>query len=144
MSGTHCVKSWATTQAFISLSSGESEYYGVVKATSILMGMKSMLSDMGVQVEIECFTDATAAQGIASRRGLSSRTRHVQVHFLWVQEHVISGRVQLSKVYGNDNPADLLTKYFTRDKIAQYMKLCNLRYLEGRAECAPALGTVFR
>ena len=108
------------------------------------MGMKSMLSDMGVAVQIECFTDATAAQGIASRRGLSSRTRHVQVHFLWVQEQVISGRVKLSKVYGNDNPADLLTKYLTRDKITQYMRLCHLHYLEGRAESAPALGTVFK
>ena len=86
------------------------------------MGMKSMLSDMGVRVDIECFTDATAAQGIACRRGLSSRTRHVQVHFLWVQEQVICGRVKLSKVYGNDNPADLLSKYFTRDTIAQYIK----------------------
>ena len=31
IAGQHCVKSWSTTQAFISLSSGESEYYGIVK-----------------------------------------------------------------------------------------------------------------
>ena len=103
-----------------------------------------MMSDMGASVEIECFTDATAAQGIASRRGLSSRTRHIQVHYLWVQEQVVSGRVKLSKVYGNDNPADLLTKYLSKDKIVQYMRLCHLHYLEGRAESAPVLGNIFR
>ena len=29
--GKHCLKTWSTTQAVIALSSGEAEYYGVVK-----------------------------------------------------------------------------------------------------------------
>ena len=34
MHGLHCVKTWSSTQAIISLSSGEAEYYGLVKGAS--------------------------------------------------------------------------------------------------------------
>ena len=83
MFGSHCTKSWASTQAIISLSSGEAEYYGVVKATSVALGMQAMLQDMGISPTIHVYTDAEAARGIATRRGLG-RTRHIEVHYLWV------------------------------------------------------------
>ena len=131
-----CIKSWASTQALISLSSAEAEYYGIVKASSVGLGIQAMLRDMGLDLPIEIFTDASAAKGIASRRGLG-KTRHIDVHFLWVQERVARGDIKLTKVWGGENPADLLTKYLNRDKIQKYMQLFNLRYLEGRADSAP-------
>ena len=142
MLGQHCIKSWSTTQAFISLSSAESEYYGMVKAASVSIGMQSMLRDMGVSTDIEVLTDATAAKGIASRRGLSSRTRHVAVHYLWLQERVISGQIKVSKVKGTANPADLLTKYLAQDCIHRYMQTAGLIFSTGRASLAPQVGSV--
>ena len=38
MFGTHLIQSWSNTQPSISLSSGEAEYYGVVKAAGIALG----------------------------------------------------------------------------------------------------------
>ena len=105
--GGRCIKSWSSIQAFMSLSSGESEYYGVVKGASVGLGIKSLLAYMGVSVSVDIHTDATAAKGIASRKGLSSRTRHVSVHYLWVQDRVISGDIRVHKVKGDINPADL-------------------------------------
>ena len=138
MLGTCSVKSWASTQALISLSSGEAEYYGVVKAASVGLGIKSMLNDSGFKLELEVLTDASAAEGIASKRGLG-KTRHVAVHFLWVQERVRSGDLTVSKVWGGDNPADLLTKYLTRDKMDRCMVTFNLEYMDGRSAIAPAV-----
>jgi hypothetical protein len=63
------VKSWATTQGVIALSSGEAEYYGIVKGTSVALGLRNMLDDLGMKVKIRGKTDASAAKGIASRRG---------------------------------------------------------------------------
>ena len=122
----------------ISLSSGEAEYYGVVKAASVGLGIKSMLNDLGFKFELEVLTDASAAKGIASRRGLG-KTRHVAVHFLWVQERVRNGDLVVSKVWGGDNPADLLTKYLTRDKMNRCMITFNLEYMDGRSAIAPAV-----
>ena len=69
MFGSHCTKSWASTQAVIALSSGEAEYYSLVKAASVGLGIKSMQHDMDISTSLHVFTDAEAARGIATRRG---------------------------------------------------------------------------
>ena len=43
--GDHFINSWCSTQSIVSLSSGEAEYYGIVKGASIGMGLRSMMSD---------------------------------------------------------------------------------------------------
>ena len=136
MLGSCAIKSWASTQYLVSLSSAEAEYYGVVKASSVGLGIKSMMADLGFRLDLEVLTDASAAKGIASRRGLG-KTRHVDVHFLWVQEKVHRGDLVVSKVWGGDNPADLLTKYLTRDKMSRCMMTFGLYYKEGRSSEAP-------
>ena len=79
--GTHTIKIWTGTQASIALSSGESEYYALVKGISQCLGIQSLLKDFGRDIKIRVFTDSTAAQGIAQRVGLG-KTRHVSVHSL--------------------------------------------------------------
>ena len=100
-----------------------------------------MLRDMGVELPIEVMTDASAANGIASRRGLG-KTRHIDVHYLWIQERVANGDIKLSKVWGGENPADLLTKYLTRDAMSRALLLHGLDYQDGRAESAPSLNAI--
>ena len=63
-----CVKTWSSTQSLVSLSSAESEYYGIVKGSSVGLGVQAMLRDLGFELGLEVLTDASAAQGIASRR----------------------------------------------------------------------------
>ena len=48
MLGAHVIKSWSSTQPSISVSSGEAEHYGVVKATGIALGRQSLMADMGI------------------------------------------------------------------------------------------------
>ena len=55
---------------------------------------------MGIKVRIRVNTDASAAKGIASRRGLG-KVRHIEVHQLWVQDKVASGEVEVRKVDGD-------------------------------------------
>ena len=141
MLGGCCIETWSSTQSLIALSSGEAEYYGVVKAASVALGTQAMLKDMGLEVPIEIMTDASAAKGIASRRGLG-KTRHIQVHYLWVQERVGNGDFKLCKVWGGENPADLLTKYLNRDAMVRSLQLYGLKYVEGRADSAPTIGHI--
>ena len=42
MVGRHLIKAWSATQASIALSSGEAEYYGVVRGTGIALGTKAL------------------------------------------------------------------------------------------------------
>ena len=139
MLGGHLLKSWSSTQPSISLSSGEAEYYGVVKASGIALGQQSLMKDLGMNVRVRVWTDSSAAVGICGRSGLG-KLRHVQTHTLWVQERVKSGAIELRKVNGLVNPADLFTKHLqSRERVDQLVKLFNCEYRDGRAASAPQL-----
>ena len=102
------------------------------------LGLKSLFDDLGIKLDVEIFTDASAAKGIAHRRGLG-KLRHIAVHFLWVQERVACGDIRVSKVWGGINPADILTKYIDRKLLTQHMSTFGVEYLEGRAAGALAV-----
>ena len=61
----------------IALSSGEAEYYGMVKAASVGSGMQSVLRDFEINLKLILKSDASAATSIASRRGLGT-VRHIE------------------------------------------------------------------
>ena len=82
MIGQHMIKSWSSTLARVSLSSGEAEFYGVVKAAGVGLGYQSLLKDFGVSLPLRIWTDSTAAVGICSRQGLGSQ-RHIATHMLF-------------------------------------------------------------
>ena len=90
MFGNHCIKSWASTQQVIATSSGEAEYYGMVKGASNGFGISGMLRDSGVDIGVTIRTDSSAAKGIASRRGLG-KVRHIELAQLWLQDQVARG-----------------------------------------------------
>jgi hypothetical protein len=121
------------------MSSGEAEFYGAVKGAGAGLGFQALLSDLGVESSLTVFTDSTAAIGIASRQGLG-KLRHLDVHTLWLQQAVRSKRLKLRKVPGEENPGDAFTKHLpTREKLAEVMRLFDVKFESGRAESAPRL-----
>ena len=71
--------------------------------------MKGLLEDMGVTLGIEIRTDASAAKGIAGRKGLG-KVRHMRAQQLWIQDAVREGRIRITKVDTKSNIADIFTK----------------------------------
>jgi hypothetical protein len=139
MLGKHLIKSWSTTQAPISLSSGEAEFYGVVKGSSVALGYQAMLEDLGHSLAVRVWTDSTATIGICGRRGLG-KLRHIDTQCLWIQQKVRSKAIELRKVRGDLNPADLFTKHLLgEDKVRSLVTLLECEFRGGRAEAAPKL-----
>ncbi len=87
MFGKHCIKTFTQTQETVALSSGESEFYGIVKVATMGLGMKGLMADLGLGVEVQVNTGSSAGKSIASRRG-AGRVRHIEVRELWVQDRV--------------------------------------------------------
>ena len=108
--GSHILETWSATQASLALSSGEAEFYGVVKGAGIGLGQAALLSDIGVKLPLRVWTDSSAAIGIGGRQGLG-KLRHNACQTLWVQQRVRKGDFELRKVKGESNPADLFTKH---------------------------------
>ena len=76
MLGSCRVKHWSKTQSTIALSSGEAELGGIAYGMAQAIGLQSMCRDSGMELKIRIHSDATAAIGIAKRRGLG-RIRHL-------------------------------------------------------------------
>ena len=134
--GKHPVKAWSVTQAVIALSSGEAEYYGLVKGASVAIGLRSMHEEMGIKVRIRVSTDASAAKGIASRRGLG-KVRHIEVHQLWVQDKVAAGELEIRKVDGQASIAAILTKHVAAEDIRVHMHHTGQLYSKDRHDLMP-------
>ena len=131
------VKSWCSTQAIVALSSGEAEYYGIVKGASVGIGLRSMLRDFGLEVSIRVNTDASAAKGMANRKGLG-KVRHIEVNQLWIQDRVSRGDLAISKVNGKENLADILTKHVNGEDIRVHLHKTGQSLENGRHAIAPA------
>ena len=132
MHGKHTIKTWASTQSVIALSSGEAEYYGVVKGASALLGALSLAKDLGLQMKGRVHTDSSAAKGIASRRGLG-KTRHIDTQYLWVQERLQAGSFTIHKEATNDNVGDLFTKHLDQQKSSDFTSRLGYAPREGPA-----------
>ena len=97
-----------------------------------------MMRDLGLdEIPLKLHTDSAAAIGIASRTGLG-KLRHLQVHLLWVQQHVRNKVFELLKVPGKENPADLCTKHLGQAEIGDHLHRMRAVKFEGRADSAPA------
>ena len=139
MIGQHCIRTWSSTQPSVTLSSGEAEYYGLVKAAGAGLGHQALMADLEVTLPVRAWTDSSAALGIATRSGLG-KIRHLETHTLWLQEKVRTGAIMVKKVRGEVNPADLFTKHLpSREKVHQLLSLFGCEYREGRAAAAPLL-----
>ena len=122
MLGTHVLKSWSTNQAVIALSSGEAEYYGMVKGASQSIGLRGLADDLGVTYKgpIQINTDASAAIGIGSRLG-TGKVTHIEVNQLWLQDKVYIGEIVLNKVRTEENIADALTKAVNAETLGYHV-----------------------
>ena len=120
----------------VALSSGEAEYYGIVKGASQGFGVRGMMDDLGIKLSVTLNTDATAALGIALRKGLG-KVRHIEVNQLWVQDKVAAGELVIHKVGTCENLADILTKYVDQRLLDRHSVRMSAHADEGRHALAP-------
>jgi hypothetical protein len=113
----------ARTQQTVALSSGEAELYAMGLGVSESLFVRSLLleSKLTLKCNIIVHTDSTAGKSMASRHGLSKKTKHIQLRFLYTQELILSGLVKIKKVPGTFNPADVFTKYVNKDTLNRHL-----------------------
>lgn len=136
--GQHVLKTSSTLQSTISLSSGESEYYAIIKAAAAIMGVRELYREWTVTVTCSVLSDSSAARGMTSRRGLG-RTRHVQTRYLWVQQRLKENDFELLPVSTDKNLADIATKPVSQDVCKKHMAAMNQRFMEGKSTAAKAV-----
>ena len=127
MLGGSTVSTFCKGQAVIALSSGEAEYYGLVSATSQMLGLQSILFDWGWKFNAHVWMDATAGIAIGNWRGLG-RVKHIDTVFLWVQAMVTEGEISLGKKPTKEMLADFLTKHVDTATMQSCMAGLGMRF----------------
>ena len=122
MLGSHLIKSWSLTQSVVALSSGEAEFYSLVKGSSNSLGLQAMIRELGIDLTLQVNTDASAAIGMVKRSGFG-RVRHIDVGQLWIQDVVSKGKIRITKVGTEDNLSDTLTKHVKAENFQKHVSL---------------------
>lgn len=109
--GWHMVKIWSRRQSVVALSSGEAEYYALLKSASHGIEALSLFDVLCLRWDLQLETDSSAALGIIRRRDLG-KTRHTQTCYVRLQPLWYEGKIRAKKVPRgvrsrlNDEPFD--------------------------------------
>ena len=134
MMGKHLIKSWSRTQDSMSLSSAEAELIALSKLAMEMLGVRSMAIEWHVarkEDAISLFSDASAALSIAKRQG-AGKMRHINVRTLWLQEKQLQSTLKYTKIEGDENPSDGLTKHVRCELAQKYAKQTHSRLSNDR------------
>ncbi|KAI3791043.1 hypothetical protein L2E82_04591 [Cichorium intybus] len=111
--------SWMSRlQKSVAISTTEAEYMAIVEAAKELIWLKNFLSELGMQQEdcvLHC--DNQSAVHLAKNPVFHSRTKHIQMRYHFIRELINDGTLNLKKILGTKNLADMFTKVVTTEKL---------------------------
>ena len=95
----------------IALSTTEAEYVAAASCCSQLLWMTATLKDFGLELDsVPLFCDNTSAICIAKNPVQHSRTKHIDIRYHFLRDHVEKGDVVLHFIDTDSQVVDILTK----------------------------------
>ena len=111
--------SWVSRlQKINALSTTEAEYVAATEAAKEMIWLQFFLEELGhPQKDNYLFTDSQSVIHLAKNSALHSKNKHIQLRYHFIRSVLEDGQLKLEKIHTNDNPADMLTKVVTREKM---------------------------
>ena len=111
------------TQGTIALSSGEAELYAIGQGISETLYVRNLILDaeLAKKVKLHIYTDSTAGKSMATRFGSGKKTKHVELRFLYMQDLVSRGDLQIRKVHTTENCADPFSKPLDTETLKSHL-----------------------
>ena len=136
--GSHMLDCSVAKQSQVALSSGEAEFYGIVRTVATSKQTSQILEQIGMQLEVTIASDSIAALGICTRTG-SGKVRHLSIKELWTQEAYRKEEFQLVSVDTMLNWADTGTKAHTSERLTSLLRQMPLRLTESQTKALACL-----
>ena len=114
--GVHLLDGSAAKQPVVALTSGESEFYGIVRTTAFGIQTRELLGQFGVPLRLDILCDSSAARLIRTRSD-SGKDRHLSIKELWVHDALRKSEFSLRVVDTLLNWADVGTKSIKKDRL---------------------------
>ena len=114
--------SWQSRlQKCVALSTTEAEYIAANEAGKEMLWLKRFLQELGLKQDgyvVNC--DSQCALDLSKNSMYHSCSKHIEVRYHWLRLVVEQQSFELKKIHTDENPADMLTKVLSREKL----KLC--------------------
>ncbi|KAJ9555969.1 hypothetical protein OSB04_010583 [Centaurea solstitialis] len=113
--------SWTSKkQNSVSTSTAEAEYVVAGSCCAQVLWMRNQLLDYGFPLsKIPIYYDNTSTIAIANNPVLHSKTKHIEIRYHFIRDHVMNGDVELHFVPTEFQLADLFTKPFDEKRFNQ-------------------------
>jgi len=111
--------SWKSKlQNRVALSTTEAEYIAISEAVKEMIWLRNFLNELGKEQDnASMFSDSQNAISLAKNPVFHSRCKHIQLRYHFIRELINNGDLCLLKILGSKNPADMLTKFVTTNKV---------------------------
>ena len=109
--GRRLVSWYSKKQHSVSTSTAEAEYIAAGSCCAQILWIRNQLRDYGLLLsKIPIFCDNTSAIAISNNPVQHSRTKHIDIRYHFIREHVMIGTVELHFVPTEEQIADIFTK----------------------------------
>jgi hypothetical protein len=121
--------SWISKlQKVVALSTMEVEYVVVAEASKEMIWLKRFMEELGKKQEnIRLYCDSESAIDLAKNSTLHLNTKHIQLRYHFIRSILEDGHLKLEKIHTSQNPAYMLTKGVTREKLSSWSFLVGLQ-----------------
>ena len=114
------------------LSSAESEFFAIGTGETEALHLKNFRGEILTnKINLRIHTDSSSGKSMATRIGVSKRAKHIELRYMFIQHLIHDGILAIHKINTKHNPADILTKYVTREVL---LALVPSAYVRQRAE----------
>jgi hypothetical protein len=69
------------------------------------------------QEDFMLYNDRQSAIHLSKNSAFHSRTKHIQLRYHFIRSILEDGQLKLEKIHTSQNPADMLTKAVTKEKL---------------------------
>lgn len=120
---------WSSRQQkCVTLSTTEAEYLSIGDSVKDLLWLRGLLSEIGFQQEgpTTVFNDNQSAIKLVKNPEFHQRTKHIKVKYHFIRENEVQKEVKVKYLETGKQPADMLTKNLTQEKLSKCKQAVNM------------------
>lgn len=115
-------------QNIVTKSSTEAEYVALSVCVSEVNLIRELLKDFGIEIKnpVRIYEDNAGAISISKYGNLTKNSKYIETHYHFVNENYLKGKIDITKIDSEENPADIFTKSLGRIKFGKFRENLNL------------------